>query len=75
MENYKIVLQVIHFFLNVLPIFSNIIMYFLYLQCPGGTVVAIYGFIISPNNLYKGLNMASRHDADDKSYPKSSVID
>ena len=26
-------------------------------------------------NLYQGLNMAPRHDADDKSNPKSSAID
>ena len=48
---------------------------FMYLQCPRGTVAVIYGFIVSPNNLYKGLNMAPRHDADDKSNPKSSAID
>lgn len=47
----------------------------MYLQCPRGTVAVIYGFIVSPNNLYKGLNMAPRHDADDKSNPKSSAID
>ena len=39
----------------------------MYLQSPRGTVAVIYGFIVSPNNLYKGLNMAPRHDADDKS--------
>ena len=76
MENYEIVLQVILFLIFLFS--SYIFKYyhvFMYLQCPRGTVAVIYGFIVSPNNLYKGLNMAPRHDADDKSNPKSSAID
>ena len=80
MDNYEKVLQVILLFFRKKPknISSYIFKYyhvFMYLQCPRGTVAVIYGFIVSPNNLYKGLNMAPRHDADDKSNPKSSAID
>ena len=81
MDDYEKVLQVILFFPKKPKknISSYILKYYhvfnMYLQCPRGTVAVIYGFIVSPNNLYKGLNMAPRHDADDKSNPKSSAID
>ena len=56
---YKIVLEVMFFFVCLFFLKKKISSYifkynhvFMYLQCPGGTVAVIYGFIVSrPNNL------------------------
>ena len=78
-DNYKVMFLgvfFVFFFLKKKKKFSSYIFkynhvhVFMYLQRPGGTVAVIYGFIVSPINLYKGLNMAPRHDADNKSNPK-----